>query len=51
LFAALNAASGEVYGFCHERHRHQESLKFLRPLDQAMPLYLDLHLIGDNYGT
>jgi transposase len=26
LFAALTAANGEVYGFCQERHRHQEWL-------------------------
>jgi transposase len=51
LFAALNAANGEVYGFCQERHRHQEWLKFLRLLDHAMPSHLDLHLIGDNYAT
>src|SRR5271169_1558993 len=36
LFAALNAANGEVYGFCQERHRHQEWLKFLRLLDQCV---------------
>jgi len=24
LFAALNAANGEVYGFCQDWHRHQE---------------------------
>ena len=51
LFAALNAANGEVYGLCQERHRHQEWLKFLRLLDQTMPEHLDLHLIGDNYAT
>lgn len=51
LFAALNAANGKVYGFCQERHRHQEWLKFLRLLDHAMPPQLDLHLIGDNYAT
>jgi transposase len=51
LFAALNAANGEVYGFCQERHRHQEWLRFLRLLDQAMLSHLDLHLIGDNYAT
>ena len=51
LFAALNAANGEVYGLCQERHRHQEWLRFLRLLDQAMPPHLDLHLIGDNYAT
>jgi hypothetical protein len=27
LFAALNAANGEVFGLCQERHRHQEWLK------------------------
>jgi transposase len=51
LFAALNAANGEVYGFCQERHRHQEWLRFLRLLNQAMPAHLDLHLIVDNYAT
>jgi len=51
LFAALNAANGEVYGFCQERHRHQEWLKFLRLLDRAMPSHLDLHLIADTYAT
>ena len=51
LFAALNAANGEIYGLCQERHRHQEWLKFLRLLDQTMPAHLDLHLIGDNYAT
>jgi transposase len=51
LFAALNAANGEVYGLCQERHRHQEWLKFLRLLDQNMPAHLELHLIGDNYAT
>jgi len=44
-------SNGEVYGFCQERHRHQEWLKSLRPLDQSMPIHLDLHLIGDNYAT
>ena len=46
LFAALNAANGEVYALCQERHRHQEWLRFLRLLEQTMPAHLDLHLIG-----
>lgn len=50
LFAALNAATGEVIGACHPRHRHQEFLKFLKQLDQEVP-DKDLHLILDNYGT
>jgi transposase len=51
LFAALNAANGEVFGLCQERHRHQEWLKFLRLIDEAIPSTLELHVICDNYGT
>ena len=51
LFAALNAANGEVLGLCQERHRHQEWLKFLRLLDQTIPPDLELHVICDNAST
>lgn len=51
LFAALNAANGEVFGLCQERHRHQEWLKFLRLIDQTIPQDRELHLICDNYAT
>jgi transposase len=51
LFAALNAANGEVMGLCQERHRHQEWLKFLRLLDQTIPPDLELHVICDNAST
>ena len=51
LFAALNAATGEVFGLCQERHRHQEWLKFLRLLDQTIPPHLELHVICDNSST
>jgi transposase len=51
LFAALNAANGEVFGLCQERHRHQEWLKFLRLIDQTIPPDLELHMICDNYST
>jgi transposase len=51
LFAALNAANGEVFGWCQERHRHQEWLKFLRLIDQTIPQDRELHLICDNYAT
>jgi transposase len=51
LFAALNAANGEVFGLCQERHRHQEWLKFLRLIDQTIPSALELHVICDNYST
>jgi transposase len=51
LFAALNVLDGKVIGECHQRHRHQEWLKFLRRLDQEFPQDLQLHLVMDNYGT
>jgi transposase len=51
LFAALNTANGEVYHLCQQRHRHQEWLKFLRMIDQTVPVEKQLHIICDNYGT
>lgn len=51
LFAALEVLQGRVIGQCHERHRHQEFLRFLRRLDQEFPGKTPLHLVMDNYGT
>ena len=51
LFAALETLQGKVVGEGHERHRHQEFLKFLRLLDTEFPGDVPLHLIMDNYGT
>ena len=51
LFAALNTATGEVYGLCQERHRHQEWLKFLRMIDQTVAAGKQVHIICDNYAT
>src|SRR6266542_2940430 len=51
LFAALETLQGKVVGECHERHRHQEFLKFLRRLNAEFPGDVPLHLIMDNYGT
>jgi transposase len=51
LFAALNTATGEVYGLCQERHRHQEWLKFLRMIDQTVVPDKQIHVICDNYAT
>ena len=51
LFAALEVLTGRVVGQCHERHRHQEFLGFLRRLDRAFPGKTPLHLVMDNYGT
>ena len=51
LFAALEMLQGKVIGQCHQRHRNQEFLKFLRTLDKEFPGKVPLHLIMDNYGT
>jgi transposase len=51
LFAALDLASGTVIARHCRRHRHQEFLRFLQLIDQAVPDGLDLHLVCDNYAT
>jgi transposase len=51
LFAALDVLQGKVIGDCHQRHRHQEFLKFLRRIDREFPGHAPLHLMVDNYGT
>lgn len=51
LFAALDTATGRVIGQCHERHRHQEFIKFLNLIERQVPHDLDVHLILDNYAT
>ena len=50
-FAALNTATGTVYGLCQERHRHQEWLKFLRMIEQTVAADKQVHIICDNYAT
>jgi hypothetical protein len=39
------------YGPVARRHRHQEFLRFLELIDDAVPKDLDLHLICGNYAT
>lgn len=51
LFAALDTATGEVYGLCQQRHRHQEWLRFLRMIDQTISAEKEIYLICDNYAT
>ena len=51
LFAALNAATGEVIGKCYRRHRSVEFKRFLGVIDKAVPAELEVHLVLDNYGT
>ncbi len=48
LYAALNIQSGEMIGSLHQRHRAIEFLKFLKTIDQAVPAYLDVHVVLDN---
>jgi transposase len=51
LFAALDVASGRVYGQLHRRHRAAEFKRFLAHLDAEVPAQLEVHLILDNYAT
>jgi len=51
LFAALSVLDGTVIGQCHDKHRHQEFIKFLNLLDRQTPTDKQLHLIVDNYAT
>ncbi|MFH9466416.1 IS630 family transposase [Streptomyces clavifer] len=51
LFAAFDAASGQVIGSLHRRHRATEFKKFLTKLDKEIPDDLEVHLVCDNYAT
>ena len=51
LFAAFDVASGSVIANHYRRHRHQEFLRFLKLVDQAVPDGLGLRLVLDNYAT
>jgi hypothetical protein len=51
LFGALDVATGKVLASFHRRQRHQEFLRFLEGVDEAVPEALDIHLVMDNYGT
>lgn len=41
--------SGYVISKCMPRHRHQEFLKFLRQINDAVPEGLDIYLLVNNY--
>src|SRR5207245_2530379 len=47
LFAALDAASGDVIGEMHRRHRSVEFRKFLDTIEARVPDDLDVHLVMD----
>jgi transposase len=48
LFAALNAATGDVLSECRRSHTHKDFLAFLRRIDRETPTDLDVHLVLDN---
>ena len=51
LFAALDAATGDVIGKCYKRHRAVEFRNFRREIEKTVPTDLDIHLVMDNYAT
>ena len=51
LFAALDIATGRVFGRCYRRHRATEFRRFLDAIDAVVPANLDIHLVMDNYAT
>jgi hypothetical protein len=50
LFAAREAATGQVTDACCPRHRSDEFLRFLKHVAKACPR-VELHLAADNYAT
>ncbi len=51
LFAALDGATGKGIGKWSQRHRHQECLAVLRPIDRETPPERDIHRVVDNDAT
>ena len=51
LFAALNVLDGTVIGRNMQRHRHQEFIRFLNPIEAALPAGKAGHVILDNYAV
>ena len=51
LLAALNVPDGTVLGRCMQRHRHQESIRFLNAVEAAVPAGKLVHAILDNYAA
>jgi transposase len=53
LFAAYDTLTGKVLGHCHQKHRHQEFLRFLDRIEKAYPDdgKTSVHIVMDNYAT
>jgi transposase len=49
LFAALDVATGEVKGECHQKHTHKEFLSFLKKIEKDTEKNKELQIIVDNY--
>lgn len=49
LFAALDVATGEVWGGCHARHTHKEFLGFLKQIEDRTPAGPKIHAVLDDY--
>ncbi len=48
VFAALNAATGEVLTHCCRRHTHNDFLFFLKLIELHVPRGLEVHIVLDN---
>jgi len=48
LFAALNAATGEVLHQTRRRHTGEDVLAFFKRIDLHTPAHLDVHIVLDN---
>src|SRR5215469_15479672 len=51
LFAALSLLEDKVIGRCMQRHRHQEFIRFLNPVERQVPANKAVHVVLDNYAT
>jgi transposase len=51
LYAALDAACGQVIAEMTPRHRAEEFRRFLNLIDASVPSHLDIHLVLDNSST
>jgi transposase len=51
LYAALDAASGQVIADMASRHRAEEFLRFLNLIDASVPAELHIHVVLDNSST
>ena len=51
LYAALDAASGQVIADMTPRHRAEEFRRFLNLIDTSVPAHLDVHVVLDNSST